>query len=129
MSETWLSAKNGWYIKSPGFMRAKPDYQRVSHKNARDRIERGNVVLFVHINQGRETECRTYVPYESVALLEAENAKLKNLVEDLWGGFECGYPKVCEECERDGSGKPTDMCVLIKRMRELGIEINDDRPS
>lgn len=48
---------------------------------------------------------------------QAENAKLRELVRDMWheGMCECGSRGKCASCEYD---YPT-------RMRELGIELND----
>ncbi len=48
---------------------------------------------------------------------QAENAKLRELVEDMWheGMCECGSRGKCASCEYD---YPT-------RMRELGIEVDD----
>lgn len=49
--------------------------------------------------------------------LKVENAKLRELVRDMWheGMCECGSRGKCASCEYD---YPT-------RMRELGIELND----
>lgn len=85
MSEMWIAAENGWYIKSPGHMKAEPDYQKVRHKKAADSIERGNVIVFAHIKQGRETELRTYAQNGYALALEAENAKLREDLEDQEG--------------------------------------------
>ena len=48
---------------------------------------------------------------------QAENAKLRELVEDMWheGMCECGSRGKCASCEYD---YPT-------RMRELGIEVDE----
>ena len=53
---------------------------------------------------------------EQVHCLQAENAKLRELVKDMWheGMCECGSRGKCASCEYD---YPT-------RMRELGIEVD-----
>ena len=52
-----------------------------------------------------------------VGELEAENAKLRELVADMWneGMCECGSRGKCARCEY---GYPD-------RMRELGIEVSE----
>ena len=49
--------------------------------------------------------------------LDAENAKLRELVADMWneGMCECGSRGKCASCEYD---YPT-------RMRELGVEVDE----
>lgn len=53
---------------------------------------------------------------EQVHCLQTENAKLRELVRDMWheGMCECGSRGKCASCEYD---YPT-------RMRELGIEVD-----
>ena len=57
----------------------------------------------------------TEVAYGPVDDLAAENAKLRELVRDMWneGMCECGSRGKCESCMYD---YPT-------RMRELGVEV------
>jgi len=59
---------------------------------------------------GEPSEYTFYVP-------ETENAKLRELVRDMWheGMCECGSRGKCASCEYD---YPT-------RMRELGIEVDE----
>ena len=54
---------------------------------------------------------------EQVHCLQAENAKLRELVRDMWheGMCECGSRGKCASCEYD---YPT-------RMRDLGIEVDE----
>ena len=54
---------------------------------------------------------------EQVHCLQAENAKLRELVRDMWheGMCECGSRGKCASCEYD---YPT-------RMRELGSEVDE----
>lgn len=50
--------------------------------------------------------------------LEAENAKLRELVMDMWQSCPV-YTADCYGCEYHRS----DWCKLYDRMRELGIEV------
>lgn len=41
---------------------------------------------------------------------------------------ECGYPKFCENCERDAYGEPVNGCIIDNKMNELeaeNAELND----
>lgn len=51
--------------------------------------------------------------------LEAENAKLRELVRDMWEDV-CNAPccAYCDHSDYDG-----DKCELRDRMRELGVEV------
>lgn len=58
----------------------------------------------------------------SISALEAENAKLRKLVQELWGrdaDLYCSIDGICRDplCKRNGE------CSLDNRMRELGIEV------
>ena len=56
--------------------------------------------------------------------LEAENAKLRELVRDMWNGM-CGYGHDCRFCEHyelcEGQ-RFVGECEYRRRMRELGVE-------
>ena len=60
--------------------------------------------------------------------LKVENAKLRELVEDMWEGYN--DPR-CEECHLKDTPTCADcpICAretaVIDRMRELGVEVND----
>ena len=58
---------------------------------------------------------RSFRTADKMERLEAENAKLRELVRDMWneGMCECGSRGKCESCMYD---YPT-------RMRELGVEV------
>lgn len=78
--------------------------------------ERGNISVRVsHDVQvlTREEANRIEAEYKR---MQAENAKLRELVRDMWneGMCECGSRGKCASCEYD---YPT-------RMRELGIEVD-----
>ena len=53
--------------------------------------------------------------------LQAENAKLRELVRDMWEDA-CNAPccACCDNSDYDGNG-----CQLKDRMRELGIEVDE----
>ena len=61
---------------------------------------------------------RQSITARHVAELERENAKLRELVRDMWhdGMCECDERGACAECEYH----------FLDRMRELGIEVSDD---
>ena len=85
-------------------------------------------------------EVRTEVLCGHISDLEAENAKLRELVRDAWGS---GHPdKSCEDCEimdechaeieerrKKGNGRWNTRCLFERRiedrMRELGIEVKE----
>lgn len=60
-----------------------------------------------------------------VADTEAENAKLRELVRDMFDGM-CGYEHDCRSCEHyelhEGQ-RFVGECEYHKRMRELGVEV------
>lgn len=63
---------------------------------------------------------------DGVAELEAENARLRELVRGLLSGYACGRGRLCDECSWDGLGDPhTFACPVRVRARELGVEVND----
>lgn len=55
--------------------------------------------------------------------LQAENARLRELVADMWDGM-CGYTHECRSCEHyelyEGQ-RFAGECEYHKRMRELGV--------
>ena len=59
--------------------------------------------------------------------LQAENAKLQELVRDVytlhWNGLDCTECPWFDECDTTG-GCPW-LSILADRMRELGVEVND----
>lgn len=63
------------------------------------------------------TLCDTCDKDSRYAAVRAENAKLRELVRDMWRGCPVDE-RDCIACdfERDG------MCDLFDRMRELGVE-------
>lgn len=74
------------------------------------------------------SDCRvpmpTYEPIgELVDSLKRENDALKQLVRDLWEGFECDRcPLYGDDCwwKQGDELKP---CRMMNRMRGLGIEV------
>lgn len=57
--------------------------------------------------------------------LEAENAKLRELVADMWNGM-CGYGHDCRYCEHYelyAEQRFVGECEYHRRMRELGVEV------
>ena len=71
----------------------------------------------VHVTKttGTMTHGATYVPIEDGKAVRTENAKLRELVRDMWheGMCECDERGSCAECEYH----------FPKRMRELGVEV------
>lgn len=69
----------------------------------------------------------TEVVYGPVDDLAAENAKLRELVRDMWEGYN--DPR-CEECHLKDTPTCADCTIcareasMIDRMRELGIEVD-----
>jgi hypothetical protein len=61
-----------------------------------------------------------------VARLEGENARLRELVRDMWPHV-CHRSRMCRECELP-CRETSDECLLYEpmrqRMRELGIEVD-----
>lgn len=70
--------------------------------------------------------------------LEAENAKLRELLRDAWGGGHpdksCGDCEIMDECHAEieearkkGNGRWNTRCLFERRiedrMRELGVEV------
>ena len=74
-----------------------------------------------------------YAPMDDIGLLETiiagideENAKLRELVRDMWRGMCNSYSRNCFACKhypRTASQKCE--CEFRTRMRELGIEVDD----
>lgn len=62
-----------------------------------------------------------------IARLKAENAKLRELVSDVyalhWNGLDCTECPWFDECDTDG-GCPW-LSIMHDHMRELGVEVND----
>ena len=84
--------------------------------NATERGRRSDALYYDNIS--RRELCDMIAHLESdLAESKAENAKLRELVRDMWheGMCECGSRGKCASCEYD---YPT-------RMRELGIEVDD----
>lgn len=83
--------------------------------NATERARRSDSLYYDTQVTNRRALCDMIANRESVlAESKAENAKLRELVRDMWheGMCECGSRGKCASCEYD---YPT-------RMRELGIE-------
>lgn len=86
--------------------------------NATERARRSDSLYYDTQVTNRRALCDMIAHLESdLAESKAENAKLRELVEDMWheGMCECGSRGKCASCEYD---YPT-------RMRELGIEVDD----
>lgn len=70
---------------------------------------------------------RQSITARHVAELERENAKLRELVKDMWEGYN--DPR-CEECHLKDTPTCADcpICAreaaVIDRMRELGVEVD-----
>ena len=76
----------------------------------------------VVIYRGETDECLAYVSGEVADQLKAENAKLRELVLDL---YRCSDP--CNDCPHYNGSNDGFYCDLgigwkARRMRELGIE-------
>lgn len=64
---------------------------------------------------------------------EAENAKLRELVRDMWPFAKAGWVHTCpnrecclfEECDADSERECPIEEHMAARMRELGVEVND----
>ena len=75
-------------------------------------------ILHVLTDQEYIDQCeREHLMQVSIDALDKENAKLRELVRDMWheGMCECGSRGKCASCEYD---YPT-------RMRELGVEVDE----
>ena len=86
--------------------------------NATERARRSDSLYYDTQVTNRRALCDMIAHLESdLAESKAENAKLRELVEDMWheGMCECGSRGKCASCEYD---YPT-------RMRELGIEVDE----
>ena len=66
---------------------------------------------------------QVYVPYNASAHLQAENAKLRELVRELWTYAE--QELVCDETCPYGAVCDWRDCVFTRRMRELGVEVDE----
>lgn len=77
---------------------------------------------------------------EQVRILQAENAKLRELVRDAWGDGHpdksCGDCEIMDECHaeieearKNGNGRWNTHCLFERRiedrMRELGVEVKE----
>ena len=73
------------------------------------------------------TDHRHYMPQEWYATLQAENAKLKALVRDMWQAIPktetCGWDSSANACT--GSDECHGECALWHRMHDLGIDVDD----
>lgn len=70
--------------------------------------------------RGREVysaRSRRYVPQERLERLEAESAKLRELVRDMWHDGMCDCDEYRRDCSTCEYGYPN-------RMRELGVEVD-----
>lgn len=109
--------ENGWYLRSYEHMTSKLHFQKVGALKACRSIEFGRAITFVHIFNGSQDEIRTYTPVENLTSLKAENAKLRELVRDMWndGMCCCDEQYTCAEC-----------CEYHyhERMKALGIEVD-----
>lgn len=86
--------------------------------NATERARRSDSLYYDTQVTNRRALCDMIAHLESdLAESKAENAKLRELVADMWheGMCECGSRGKCASCEYD---YPT-------RMRELGIEVGE----
>ena len=86
--------------------------------NATERARRSDSLYYDTQVTNRRALCDMIAHLESdLAESKAENAKLRELVRDMWheGMCECGSRGKCASCEYD---YPT-------RMRELGIEVDE----
>ena len=87
----------------------------------------------VHVVRGKTEETRRYVPeemlfherdghdeqFERARSLQAENAKLRELVHFIMHQCNDGNPR-CDECIGWNGGE----CVALQRMREMGVEVD-----
>lgn len=77
---------------------------------------------------------------EQVRILQAENAKLRELVRDAWGNGHpdksCGDCEIIDECHaeieearKNGNSRWNTRCLFERRiedrMRELGVEVKE----
>ena len=73
--------------------------------------------IAVRLFDSRYAPARLYVPEADALQLHAENAKLRELVRDMWhdGMCECDERGACATCEYG----------YLDRMRELGVEVDE----
>ena len=104
------------------YIEAEREVDRLQTENAKLREEihwlKQGDILHVLTDQEYIDQCeREHLMQVSIDALDKENAKLRELVRDMWheGMCECGSRGKCASCEYD---YPT-------RMRELGIEVDE----
>ena len=104
------------------YIEAEREVDRLQTENAKLReqihwLKKGDI-LHVLTDQEYIDQCeREHLMQVSIDALDKENAKLRELVRDMWheGMCECGSRGKCASCEYD---YPT-------RMHELGIEVDE----
>lgn len=69
--------------------------------------------ILVRLFPAKLAPCRGYVPQVEALRLQRENAKLRELIWDMWatGMCECDYSDDCRDC----------VWKFPDRMRELGV--------
>lgn len=86
------------------------------------------------VSDGKRVTCFNYEPDDEYAKnigecwreladeVQSDIEKRDELIKLMRAGItECGYPKFCENCERDAYGEPVNGCIIDNKMRELGI--------
>ena len=104
------------------YIEAEREVDRLQTENAKLReqihwLKKGDI-LHVLTDQEYIDQCeRERLMQVSIDALDKENAKLRELVRDMWheGMCECGSRGKCASCEYD----------YPPRMRELGIEVDE----
>lgn len=90
--------ENGWHIRSDNYMEAWHVYQKVNHMKVGMALDNGDLITFVRLCNGVETDERRYVPLRhttemmlKIFALEDENRKLRD------------YAHALEECVRESN--------------------------
>lgn len=109
-----MERQNGWYLKSNGYMSPNDSYQKIGPMKACTALDNGNHVTFVKVMDGTPVSTVWYVPMYYIGALKAENEKLRELCASMWDAA------LHPETFGDGS-------YLLRRMRELGIEVPHGR--
>lgn len=81
----------------------------------------------VRLFPSRYAPTRMYVPEAEIVLTKAENAKLRELLQDYhrYEHEDCYSCRYVNECQADESGRCIAPMRLGERYRELGVEVNE----
>jgi hypothetical protein len=64
--------KNGWYLRSDGYMTSECNYQRIEAMKSSRALDNHQKLVFVEFMGGKETDRRVYVPHPGTCRIESE---------------------------------------------------------